>query len=533
MKKWLSLLLALVLIGSLTVPAFASLGNKETSTLPTVYLMGQGFTLYADKNNTKSETIHDIDVPDGYIGDVAKSLIKPLFKGLATNDWDEWLDTFISAVEPLFEKQALDENGEASNGSGVVFSSGRSNKRRADGTYALNAYTPNYDWRLDPYAVADDLHTYIGQVLAATKEKKVNLMGRSIGSSVVMAYLEKYGAQELDNIVLYCPSFYGMEVLSRAFAGKVDIDPAAVNRFVNYYAASGEMDDLTDEMDGDMMQVVLDIVSLSVSTHALDLPAGALQRIYEQVYGKLYPRLLVRMYGSMPSFWSLVGDDDYEEAKALIFGGQEETYARLIEKIDRFHYGNLVRSEEILQGLIDDGAKVQIVAKYGVPMVPVIEDADMDGDMLTSVRSATLGATAAPITGSLSKDYISGAKEKGTDKYLSPDGHIDASTGILPDHTWFIKNLAHRSMPESVNPVFGEMLSFDGYLSVFDLEELPQYLEYDLKTGTLSELTEDSDSISDAWKPDFLMRLVNVLRYIFQKIADFLKNMDFSNLRRP
>ena len=528
MKKWISVVLTLIMTALLFVPANAALSKKETAPLPTVYLMGQGFTLYADKNDTKSEKIHEINVPDGYVGDVAKSLIRPLLKGLTANDWDEWLDTFVNAVEPLFAKQALDENGEASNGSGVIFSSGRSNKRRADGTYALNSYTPNYDWRLDPYYTAEQLHTYIEQVLAATGETKVNLIGRSIGSSVLMAYLELYGADLLDNIVLYCPSFYGMEVISRAFSGKIDIDPNAVNRFMNYYASSGQMDDLMEGQDEELMQVVLDVVSLSVTLHSLDLPANALERIYEQIYGRLYPRLLVKMYGSMPSFWSLVGDDDYEEAKALIFGGQEDVYAGLIEKIDRFHYQNLVRSEEILQGLIDEGAKLHIVAKYGVPMVPVITNADTDGDMLTSVCSATLGATAAPITGTLSKDYQQAAEQNGTAKYLSPDKHIDAATGILPDHTWFIKNLAHRSMPECVNDVFGEILNADGYFTVFDSETLPQYLEYDLQNDELSPLTEDAADIADTWKPDFLLRLVNVLRYIFQKIADILRNIDFS-----
>ena len=82
-----------------------------------------------------------------------------------------------------------------------------------------------------------------------------------------------------------------------------------------------------------------------------------------------------------------------------------------------------------------------------------------------------------------------------------------------------------------MNDVFGEILNADGYFTVFDSETLPQYLEYDLQNDELSPLTEDAADIADTWKPDFLLRLVNVLRYIFQKIADILKNIDFTRGR--
>ena len=107
LKKSFALLLAACLLLALAVPALAGLDGNYTSPVPTVYLQGQGSTLYADKNNTRSGYIHDVDVPDGYIEDVAKSLIGPLAKGVLLNRWDEWVDTFVEGVAPLLEKQAL------------------------------------------------------------------------------------------------------------------------------------------------------------------------------------------------------------------------------------------------------------------------------------------------------------------------------------------------------------------------------------------------------------------------------------------
>ena len=521
-KKVLSVCLALCLACSLLVPVFAGLSGDYSTPIPTVYLHGQGGVIYADKNNTKSAQIQDINIPDGYVEDVAKSLIRPLAKGLLLNNWDDWVDGFVEGVAPLLEPQALDENGEASNGSGVYTSSGRHNSVQADGTYKLSAYSPLYDWRLDPYVIAEDIHTYVHQVIEATGAPSVNLVGRSIGASVVMAYLELYGTEGLETVVLYCPSLCGMEVMSKIFAGKVKVDPEGINAFADYYISSGQADDMADD---ETLQLLLDVVSLSVSMRVLDIPSNMLDRIYAKVYGEVYPRLLVKAYGSMPSFWSLVGDEDYEDAKAAIFGGQEDVYAGLIEKIDRFHYNNLNRSAEIISSLVEDGAKIQIVAKYGVPTLPVIENCSMQSDMLTSVYSATLGAVCADYGKTLDSKYISVQKKLNDGKYISADRVIDASTCLLPDHTWFVKNLGHRSMPDGVNLLFDRMLNFEGYTTVFDDPEIPQFVYYVPEDDTIVPLTADLEAPAET--RSFFTRLINVFRYVFNAMRNlFRRNAD-------
>ncbi len=492
-KKLIAVLLTASFAVALGLPAFAGLDGNYSAPIPTVYLQGQGSTLYADKDDTNSGFIHDVEIPDGYIGDRAKEMIGPLLKGLTRSDWDEWADMLVDAVAALYEKQALDENGEASNGSGIYTSSGKYNRVNADGTYLIGAYTPNYDWRLDPCLIADEIHTYIEQVKSATHAQKVNLMGRSIGASVLLAYLEKYGMEDIDTAVLYCPSFYGMEVFSRAFAGKIRVDAAAAQRFADYYIATGKLDDALGDEFADVAPLLTDMLSYAASSYSLNLTADVLNRVYRQVYEKVYPRLLVKMYGSMPSFWSLVGDEDYEDAKALIFGGQEDKYAKLIEKTDNFHYNVLNRSGEIITDLVNAGNKIQIVTKYGVPMLPVAEDASQPGDMLTTLYSASMGATCAPVGETLSAEYRMAASRKGLWKYFSPELDVDASTGILPDHTWNIKNIDHRNMPECINALFEAILNYDGYMTVFDDPDFPQYLDYNGEAQTVTPLKAAAD----------------------------------------
>ena len=519
MQKCMSMFLSLCLLAALCAPAFAELAGEYYTDLPTVYLQGQGSELYVDKDQgISSGFIHSIDIPDGYIGDEAKKLIRPLAKGLLTDDWSDWVDQFVESATPLFEKQALDENGEASNGSGANFSGTGGNRVNEDGTYQIGAYMPNYDWRLDPFVIAEQLHDYLRRVKLRTGAESVNLMGRSIGASVVMAYLAEYGMEHLESVVLYCPSFFGMEVISKAFAGKITISPEGAADFMRYFVDSGMAENYFDGENMDTFRMLADLVSTMVSLHALDLPAATLDRIYSKIYTDVYPRLLVKMYGSMPSFWSLVGDEDYVQAKQNVFKGQEDVYAGLIEKIDHYHYDVMNKTADILNGLVADGAKIQIVCKYGVPMIPAVDGAQVESDMLTSVYSASYKATAADYGDTLTADYISKAAERGAEKYISPDKRIDASTCLLPDHTWFVRDVAHRSMPEGINSLLAAILNYDGYMTVFDDAAFPQYMAYDADTDSLSPVAPEEVAPTG-------------FRAFIARIRDFFANL-FSLFRR-
>lgn len=517
MKKCLSVLLSAVLCLLLFVPAFAVLGEGYYTTRPTVYLQGQGAEIYAEKGNRRSGRIDQFEVPDGYIGDAAKALVGPLLKGLTLNKWQEWEDEFVSQVLPLVEKTALDANGEASNGSGAGTNS-VSDRKNKDGKYGMNSYVMNYDWRLDPCVVADEVQDYIAKIKEKTGFDKVNLIGRSIGASVVLAYLAEYGMEDIETVILYCPSFYGMEAVGRLFAGKLDIDPQAISRFLDFYVNSGELGD----SDAQLYALLKDVVAVMAKSGQLNLTAKLLERIYEKVWRDVYPRLLVKMYGSMPSFWSLVGDDDYAEAKAAVFAGQEETYKGLIEKIDNFHYNVLLPSTQMLKDFADAGDKVKIVVKYGVPMIPTNDLANEQTDMLTSVYSASPDATCSTLTGTLPQSYIDSLADK---RFLSPDRQIDASTCLLPEHTWFIKNVGHRDMPDSITALFEAIYEFDGNMTVFDNEAFPQYLFFDEATQQMSPLTEDNmvSENEQEWNMSFFARLVRMFRLIGELIRNWLK----------
>ena len=217
------------------------------------------------------------------------------------------------------------------------------------------------------------------------------------------------------------------------------------------------------------------------------MPVELVSKFWSKVSDNVTPRVLLASYASMPSFWAFVSDDCYDEAKSFIFEGKEEEYAGLIEKIDRYRYDVGAKYAEIIDDANAVGNQVSIVAKYGLQMIPIIEESDIMADQFLDTSSSSFGATCSTIDGKLSKEYLAAAKENGTDRFISADNQIDASTCRYPERTWFIKNMAHMDNPDCINDLLCTILDFDGDMTVFDDEALPQFL-YCKGTGAEAEL---------------------------------------------
>ena len=108
---------------------------------------------------------------------------------------------------------------------------------------------------------------------------------------------------------------------------------------------------------------------------------------------------------------------------------------------------------------------------------------------------------------------------------MSLDRQIDASTCLLPEHTWFIKNVGHRDMPDSITALFEAIYEFDGNMTVFDSEQFPQYLFFDEATQQMSPLTEDNmvSENEQEWNMSFFARLVRMFRLLGELIRNWLK----------
>ena len=125
------------------------------------------------------------------------------------------------------------------------------------------------------------------------------------------------------------------------------------------------------------------------------------------------------------------------------------------------------------------------------------------------MEDASFGAVASPIDGTLKRSYLKTADMR----YVSPDRQIDASTCLMPDRTWFIKNLEHKDFPECVERLFDFILNEDA--TVFDSEAFPQYMVYDAGTESISPMTAENCDTTARYRVTFFAALRRFIKAVY------------------
>ena len=162
---------------------------------------------------------------------------------------------------------------------------------------------------------------------------------------------------------------------------------------------------------------------------------------------------------------------------------------------------------------MENGIEVSNIVKYGLQSVPLTKSSDELADGTVTVFESSFGATVALTEETLSDEYIENAIQTGNGKYISPDKQIDASTCILPERTWFIKDLGHKVFPSCVNGLVSDIINNEGF-TVYSSPEYPQYLVCDVESNTLTPMTEENMNTTDRWNVTF-----------FEALKAFIENL--------
>ncbi len=499
----LSVLLVALTLFSVCAP-MATAASYEND-WPIVYLKGAGRVIYSKDGKQIMPMKKD---PEDQIMEHADALLAAFTSSFITKDWDTYCDELVKIVGGIYSDAVLDKNGEASDGSYIKPSAA---PKKKTSNYYLSDYIFNYDARLDPWEVSEDLHKYIKSVLKATGKKKVTIVARCLGANYASAYLTRYGADIVDTCVLYVPSTKGTVICSESFSGKFKFDADVINTYVNEY-----MTDTDDEMAGFIQSIVSVTHSLSLLSTGTDL----VKSVYDQIAENVVPRLLLASYATMPAYWSMVDDDNYEEAKRLIFGNNTKEYAGLIKKIDNYHYNVMNVFDSTMTSLKKKGLKVAVVAKYNIALPPLFESSRKQADGTIELSTLSFGATAADLGKTLSKSYLDEVKWSGAIEYVSNDLIIDASTCLFPDATWFIKNSPHDNFASCINKLIYEIVRSKKQLTVWDREQYPQFMVYN-SDNTLTEVPEASPSGTTGSGSNVLSSILK----IFKNILAWFKNL--------
>ena len=510
MKKVISFILCVIMLFSMAVPAFAA------EKVVTIYIAGRGTADLYDAEENLLTNQSNIDRM-AYIKASAPPVLEQLTIALATGNYDGYIDALVDAFAPIYEDTILDKNGEVTDGSHIQW-----NYKTAPivltNDYGIPAYAFFYDWRISPIEVADQLNHYIKRVMDATGAKKVNIYSRCYGVNVAMTYVTKSLQGEypfvLKNMVHDTPGLGGYLLVAGLLSGSIVFDADKIDRFVTYYLNGSELFE-----DPTLEAFAAAFVSILNTAKILGYGTEVIEEIYRNIAPEVISKIaLCSTYGRTLAYWAMMGEY-YEEAIDTVFYTKQlkNEYAGLIEKADEY-YELLIKDNayiDVLKELEGKGVNFAVFAKYGMVSFPLFEDSEITGDVRGTVIDASYGATAVEYGKTLSNEYIENAKLNGTDKYISADLQIDASTCLFPDTTWFIKNIEHGNFPVKIAQLGKAFLDSDGKLTVWN-SSLPQFMDY--KTN-FAEVEPDEEF---EWTNNPLGNLFRFLEKFLKLIRKYL-----------
>lgn len=467
-KSSVSIILTLILAFSVVI-----IPSAEESTIvdgkctcgeePEIYVAALGSATLYQNADTPDEKVLFRPETSAYIELIAK-LIGPLFSVLMTKDYDAFADKLIPAVDGIFGALANDEEG---NSTPDVTTK---EELPTDPTHGLEGnYYFGYDFRADPLVVANDLNTYIDHVLELTGHDQVRLRASSMGGVMTMAYLYKYGEAKVKSVIFQCCPLQGTAVAGDLFNGRIQITEESVYR----YAETA----LPSLLEGFTETLVMGLVNVVYKSGFLGSVLNMVQPILDNCAPRVFDELLVPVFKSNCGIWSFVPDEYYESAKEFMLG--ENPNEVLLQRIDEYHYNVQQKAGEILNGVLDNGVPVMILAGTAIQRTPLVPTWTNDSDGTVDTKYASVGGTIAPLGETLGENYVQ-AVDCGHN-HISPDNRIDASTCLLPENTWFVTPMLHSTTHDGHGELYRWFFSHDDEgVNVWSNPDYPQFLENDI-----------------------------------------------------
>ena len=498
MKKFLSLILSILLIFTLTVPAFASGTVKQTC--PTIYVHGfAGSKICADKNDPS--TMFTLPSSDELLESVKKDLLPALLTYVATENGDPFAYELCEIVNTVFAGYFNNPDGTAKDSSGAYMAYPSSVSKNSNLIFS-------YDWRSDPFVAAEELNKFIEYVISKSGSDKVALRCHSLGSVIGTTYLRTYGNDKIMGVVFDSPALFGITYIGELLCGNPEIAGDAL--------LNGLKDLLGENEYNQLISSTLDILALA---GIVDDLGGFLNTLIKKTAPILYKETLVPLFAYWPAAWAMCPDKYIDKAMEHVFTTYctGEEHSVLKEKIERYNIE--VRANKIGTLLdFDKNGRVAVISRYGYSALPVSPSWDVLTDTVVDTKHSSFGATTAPVGTSFSKEELEGKDMS----LISPDRTVDASTCLFPEKTWFIKNIKHDrtdiTKPLHIQFLFGEEEA------TVENQELSRFMIFDVETEILSEdKNEYKEPVKETETTSLLLKLMRFFTSIFNFIANLFK----------
>ena len=456
-------LMSLVLAFSVSSVAFATPRECDCGKAPIVFVGGIGTTLYSTDENGNEYTVFPIEndkMVSEILGFMPVALITGVFGG-----WDSLAEALDLMLNRLFADMYCDSKG---NSVREIYVSEHDTVTVDEHLNGSNRFVFEYDWRLDPYVNSEKLEAYIDEVCEITGHDRVVLNAFSEGGEVTLAYLDAYGSDKIEKYIAECSAFQGLSMIGKLFTNQCSVTAGGVATFLETFIPSSGADDS-----------VVKLVSILKYTGVYELAASLVSLILDNCFDTIYHGFARDSFASMPGVFNFVPAEYYDEAIEMVFG-DEPKYAQLVERYDRYHNAQ-VNAENILKEAQEKGTAICLISNYGCSLMPLVGDDKSQSDLLIDGVFTSGGATFAPAGGTLGEGYVQAVNDG--HNHLSPDGVIDASTGMFPDSTWYVYGFTHWNDHADLVEWLAE---FDGQPTVFDSTEYPQFLVGNTATGAMT-----------------------------------------------
>ena len=432
MKKILSVILAIIMALTLSASVYGT--SEKDARIPTIVVSGMDFGgMRIDLGKeTERELLGEIKVED-----ILLTVASGLFRTVLTMSADGLTSAIFYYATELFEGYSCDENGDSvydvsphnsyplavENYDNLALADDDSSAEKGVVKTCIEAFGGDrtyfyyYDWRLDPFDNADELNELAETAMTTAGSDKINIICCSMGGVETLAYMTEYGTDQINSCVFLCSTVNGAYVVSDILQGNIEL---TANSALNY---------LTDLAGEDLKPLMLVLRYTGIGY----LVGGAAGLLVDSLKEDVFNEVLKPDFATMPVLWALVQTDEYEAAKKYCFEGEEEKYAKLLERADRLQ-DMMKNRDAMLDKAVKNGMKIAYVSNYNSPCVPVYTRSETQGDGVLETALMAGGATVSDIGKTL--DVAPG-------KYVSADKMIDASTCTYPDYTWFVKDAPH------------------------------------------------------------------------------------------
>lgn len=334
----------------------------------------------------------------------------------------------------------------------------------------------------DVLGIAEELYAYIQMVKSQTGHDKVNLVPISLGGTVFNALIELHPEVEddINRVVCIIPALDGTKLVSDIYKKELSFEDEML---YNDLFPSLMPDDYTAY-----------VVNLAIRF----LPKQVLADLLDKTVDRLLDMILI----NCPNMWALVASEDYPELADKYLSDSDHEYLK--NRTGIYHQAQCNSRANIL-ALKDAGVEVFNVVDYGVQLYTITRSwDDYNADGIIHVDSTSMGAHTCLIGETFAPDYTSAGAfcTNPLHNHISPDNTLDASTSILPEHSFYFYEQNHESTSRNniVMNLAVDLIVDDSITDVYSDVRYPQFMyARDTRGFFHNDVPKAEEIIANSW----------------------------------